>query len=180
MYVVSGTPRTPFSAFATNLIPDVGFYMDAGQFFARHFYAESDSTTLFEDSGVQDNITDWALSEYRKAYGSQVSKDDIFYYVYALLHSPEYRERYAADLRKSLPRIPQVSGRERFEAFVQAGRDLSELHINYEDSHQLQLVHRHRGNSRRGPGLHARLPVGSGLDHRAISGQDGQGVRDCE
>jgi len=57
----------------------------------------------------------------------------VFFYVYGLLHSPEYRIRYAADLKKQLPRIPLVPGRERFEAFVKAGRELSELHIGYEN-----------------------------------------------
>lgn len=129
-----GTP-TPFSALMSDVLPEVAMLGAGsnGQFFARYYYAESGSDALFGDASAQDNITDWALSEYRKAYGDQVSKDDIFFYIYGLLHSPEYREAYAADLKKALPRIPQVPGRERFEAFVRAGRNLADLHINYED-----------------------------------------------
>lgn len=134
-YNAGASSAVPFSAIMCDVIPDlhVTGAGSGGQFFARHYYADTDSGTLFGDASAQDNITDWALSEYQKSYGEQVSKDDIFYYVYALLHSPEYRERYAADLKKSVPRIPQVSGRERFEAFVQAGRALTDLHIGYED-----------------------------------------------
>jgi predicted helicase len=79
-----------------------------------------------------DNITDTAQAEYRAAYGQDVSKDDIFYYIYGLLHSPEYRTRFAADLKKMLPRIPQVPSLGQFQAFVEAGKELSDLHIGYE------------------------------------------------
>jgi len=79
-----------------------------------------------------DNITDATLRSYQAAYGLEVTKDDVFYYVYALLHSPEYRTRYGADLKKSLPHIPLVSSREDFVAFITAGRGLADLHLDYE------------------------------------------------
>jgi predicted helicase len=86
-----------------------------------------------------DNITDTALAKWRAAYPStgsgtdgQWSKDDVFFYVYGLLHSPDYRERYAADLKKMLPRIPLVATGDDARAFAEAGRRLSELHIGYE------------------------------------------------
>jgi predicted helicase len=141
-----------YALLASNLIPDLHL-LETGQFFARYSYVQRDPEPtqdglfagLMEgDAGNGgdperiDNITDWALGEYQRAYGPQVSKDDIFYYVYGLLHSPEYRERYAADLKKQLPRIPMVRGddgtysRERFEAFAAAGRALADLHIGYE------------------------------------------------
>lgn len=78
----------------------------------------------------QDNITDATLHAYRTHYSdSGISKEDIFFYVYALLHHPEYRERYAADLKKGLPRIPKCEG---FWEYAEAGRELAELHVNYE------------------------------------------------
>lgn len=80
------------------------------------------------------------MVEYQKNYGDQVSNDDIFHYVYGLLHSPEYREHIAADLKKQLPSIPQMEGRERFDAFVDAGQNLAELHINYENLTLYQLT----------------------------------------
>jgi predicted helicase len=76
-----------------------------------------------------DNISDEALRRFRAAYGAAVSKDDIFHYIYGLLHSPDYRERYAADLKKMLPRIPLVADH---TAYVTAGRRLAEVHLGYE------------------------------------------------
>lgn len=61
-----------------------------------------------------------------------MSKDDIFFYVYGLLHDPTYREAYAADLKKMLPHIPTPETRERFERFAAAGRRLADLHVGYE------------------------------------------------
>ena len=80
----------------------------------------------------RDAITDAILTKARGAYGPKVSKEDIFYYVYAVLHSPEYRTRFAADLKKMLPRIPLTEKPNDFRAFSTAGRELAELHLNYE------------------------------------------------
>ena len=82
----------------------------------------------------RDGITDWILKEVRARYGNakNITKEMIFYYVYGLLHSKEYRERFADDLKKSLPRIPIVDKVEDFMDFSQYGRKLAELHLNYE------------------------------------------------
>lgn len=113
--------------------------LDTGQFFPRYTYVAPATGTLFDqaadaDEGPQrvDNITDAALADYRSAYGSEVTKDDIFHYVYGLLHSPDYRTRFAADLKKMLPRIPQVPWADRFRTYVDAGMALADLHIGYE------------------------------------------------
>jgi predicted helicase len=77
-----------------------------------------------------DNITDEGLNRFRAAYpGETITKDDIFFYVYGLLHSPEYRETYAANLKKMLPRIPLVRD---FTGYAAMGRALSDLHLGYE------------------------------------------------
>ena len=76
-----------------------------------------------------DNVTDEALSRFRETYDAAFTKDDIFFYVYGLLHSSDYRQTYAADLKKSLPRIPLVTDA---APFVEAGRELSDLHLGYE------------------------------------------------
>lgn len=140
IYLVAGTPRTPFSLIATDMIPDIGYFMDAGQYFARFSFAASAEDSLLSSPSRQDNITDWALRKYQETYGADVSKDDIFFYVYGLLHSPEYRTKYKAELQKTLPRIPQVDGRENFDAFVQGGHELSVLHIRYEDADPYPLT----------------------------------------
>ncbi len=81
-------------------------------------------------------ITDDALAHFRQPYSPEdaenISKEDIFYYIYGLLHSEEYRERYADNLSKQLPRIPRMKHYADFVAFSQAGRDLADLHLHYE------------------------------------------------
>jgi predicted helicase len=91
-----------------------------GQFFPRYTYELVEppkAPSLFdehEDDGPTfrrvDNVTDRTLFAYQATYGPAVTKDDIFFYVYGLLHSPAYREWFGADLKKSLPRIPKVEG----------------------------------------------------------------------
>lgn len=81
-------------------------------------------------------ITDDALAHFREPYSAadaaRIDKEDIFYYIYGLLHSEEYRERYADNLSKQLPRIPRMKTYADFAAFSKAGRDLAALHLNYE------------------------------------------------
>ncbi len=88
-----------------------------------------------EDGEVQrrDAITDGGLKRFTDAYpGTVISKDDLFYYVYGLLHSEDYRERYADNLSKQLPRVPLMKRLEDFWAFVVAGRKLGDLHVDFE------------------------------------------------
>ena len=87
-----------------------------------------------------DNITDAALKAFRAQYADEsISKDDIFDYVYGILHAPAYRERFANDLSKALPRIPMAPD---FHAFAKAGRDLAALHLGYEtcEEYPLELI----------------------------------------
>lgn len=100
---------------------------------------ESQNADLFaapeKSAGRQrrDALTDEGLAHFQSAYpGEKICKEDVFYYVYGLLHSPDYRERYADNLSKELPRIPRVKTAADFWAFSQAGRKLAELHLNYE------------------------------------------------
>lgn len=81
----------------------------------------------------RDAIADTGLAHFTCAYpGESISKEDLFYYVYGILHSPDYRERYADNLSKELPRIPRVRRSEDFWHFSKAGRALADLHLNYE------------------------------------------------
>ena len=148
-----------FAVLAVNSLPDLSFYTYTGQFFPRWTWEpacgrhvaesgmldlsggtdmEESDTAVGQEGEVLggyrrvDNITDATLRSYQAAYGPEVTKDDVFYYVYSLLHSPEYRTRYGADLKKSLPHIPLVSSREDFVAFTTAGRGLADLHLDYE------------------------------------------------
>ena len=100
--------------------------------------AQASDDDLFAEpveSGLRrrDAITDAGLAHFNTAYpGEQIGKEDLFYYVYSILHSPDYRERYADNLSKELPRIPAVKKAVDFWAFSKAGRALAELHLNYE------------------------------------------------
>lgn len=93
---------------------------------------ENGEQTLKPKFERRDGISDFILERATKQYGKNVSKEDIFYYVYGFLHSPEYRETFANDLKKMLPRLPLVDDVKDFWAFSNAGRKLAELHLNYE------------------------------------------------
>ena len=85
----------------------------------------------------RDNVTDWALLQFQARYPkAKVTKRDLFHYVYAVLHHPEYREKYAANLRRELPRIPFAPD---FAAFAKAGAKLAELHVGYESQKEYRL-----------------------------------------
>ena len=110
------------------------------QCFPLYYYEENKNKqkSLFDEESNddyirRDGITDWILKEVRTRYGTKnITKEMIFYYVYGLLHSKDYRERFAADLKKSLPRIPIVDSVEDFMEFYKAGKELADLHLNYE------------------------------------------------
>ena len=82
---------------------------------------------------VSDGVSDWMSGQARRRYGTTVTKEEIFYYVYGFLHQPTYRETFAADLKKSLPRIPLVERYEDFKKTSDIGRQLAALHLNYEN-----------------------------------------------
>lgn len=109
------------------------------QCFPLYYYEErqKNSPTLFDTAGEEeyirrDGISGFILERAKKQYGKNVGKEDIFYYVYGFLHSPDYRAAFANDLKKMLPRIPLVDDVRDFWKFSKAGRQLAELHINYE------------------------------------------------
>ncbi|WP_375682917.1 MULTISPECIES: DEAD/DEAH box helicase [unclassified Bartonella] len=125
--------------------------MDTGQCFPRYVYEDvaplgakkGNQVHLFanfaeesKETGLErrDALTDEGLAYFKAAYpGEMITKDDLFYYVYGILHSEDYRARYAHNLSKQLPRIPTVKKVEDFWAFVTAGRKLGDLHMNYEE-----------------------------------------------
>lgn len=135
--VMAPRPGVAFAALMVDVIPDLSYFTYTGQVFARYSYEErasDDSLFAALDDGEGpyrriDNVTDAILAQYQKTFGAEVTKDDIFYYVYGILHSPDYREQFEADLKKVLPRIPMVKD---FKNFAAAGRKLADLHLNYE------------------------------------------------
>ena len=115
--------QTPFVAQITTAIPNQAVGGRDGQCFPFYTYNE-------DGTDRRENITDWALEECRKHYGDkEITKWDIFHYVYGALHHPGYREKFADDLKRELPRIPFAPD---FRAFAEAGRELARLHLDYE------------------------------------------------
>lgn len=101
---------------------------------------ESEQKTTTQKITRRDGITDEGLTHFQSVYEEKITKEDLFYYIYGLLHSPDYRERYADNLAKELPRIPRVKTAKDFFAFSNAGRALGELHVNYETVHMYEGV----------------------------------------
>ena len=130
-----------FSCLISDIIPSLDF-LEKTQSFPLYWYEENkamQTQDIFEKENAEcwirrDGITDWFLKEVRSRFSGakNLTKEDIFYYVYGLLHSPDYRARFADDLRKSLPRIPIIERVEDFMAFSKAGRALADLHLKYE------------------------------------------------
>ncbi|CDO48628.1 DEAD/DEAH box helicase [Bartonella tribocorum] len=139
--------RSGFSVLMAKSIPNLTT-IESGQCFPRYIYEDTsvskskseNQSHLFTEAnttaGLQkrDAITDEGLAHFKAAYPNEtITKDDLFYYVYGLLHSKDYRSRYADNLSKELPRIPCVKNADDFWKFVTAGRKLGHLHVNYED-----------------------------------------------
>lgn len=152
-YQVGSGSAVPFSVIASKHLPDlhVTGAGSGGQFFPRWTWeppveeldlqgASATTKGLPGEAGEVlngyrrvDNITDEILSIYQQALGVDITKDDIFYFVYGQLHDPGYREAYESDLKKMLPHIETPTDRRRFDQLTAAGRELMDLHINYED-----------------------------------------------
>lgn len=155
-----GTQKS-FSAVMIDVLPDIQLQAN-GQCFPLRLFFEKDVKLLSEqgqlgapqvdlfsngfskesvtaNAGIQeryvvkDAIADTGLQHFKDAHsGESISKEDLFYYIYGLLHSEDYKKRYADNLSKELPRIPAVKKYADFQAFSTAGRKLADLHINYE------------------------------------------------
>lgn len=121
--------RLDLSCLATHLIPNYAIYsLDPAQ-----------GTPLYRydsDGKRQDNITDWAVEEFARRGASGLTKEDIFHYVYAVLHYPPYREKYAQNLKREFPRIPVYENAKDWAAM---GKQLMDLHITYETAEPYPL-----------------------------------------
>jgi predicted helicase len=146
--VSASDSRSAYSVFITDVVPSLhAVDMVGSQYFPLYVYEDTDGeleidnqTSLFggdqvnwSPSARRDGITGEGLAHFCTAYpGEDLKKEDVFYYVYGLLHSLDYRERFADSLGKELPRIPCVKNVDDFWHFSQAGRRLARLHLNYE------------------------------------------------
>lgn len=132
--------RKSFCVLITDKLPNLNNYDGGTQCFPLYFYEENETkqSTLFDSETKdefikRDGISDFIFKRAIKKYGKSVTKEDIFYYVYGILHSPDYRKSFENDLKKILPRIPLVDKPKDFWSFSKSGRELAELHLNYEN-----------------------------------------------
>jgi predicted helicase len=162
-YIICLTDRgseKPFMALMTNKITDMHVVGGGSRAQCFPFYVYDE-----DGSNRRENISDWALEQFNLHYGvgadgvrpgadvepggepgarraplpDTITKWHIFYYVYALLHQPAYRQKYAANLKRDLPHIPFVEGIETFWKYVEAGKRLADLHVHYESQPEYPL-----------------------------------------
>ena len=134
----SGVGSKEYSCLMVDHIPCLDF-LEKTQCFPRWLPGEQtkgaeDTLDFGEQSVMPSGFSPEALPHFQAAYpGKPITEDDLFYYIYGILHSEDYRMRYANNLMKELPRIPRVATYEQFMAFVEAGQELARLHVHFED-----------------------------------------------
>ena len=134
----SGVGSKEYSCLMVDHIPCLDF-LEKTQCFPRWLPGEQtkgaeDTLDFGEPSEMPSGFSQEALPHFQAAYpGKPITEDDLFYYIYGILHSEDYRTRYANNLMKELPRIPRVATYEQFMAFVEAGQELARLHVHFED-----------------------------------------------
>jgi predicted helicase len=129
--------RTEFSTLMLDRVGDYHLLASADGFQYVPFYVYR------ADGTREENVTDWALGQFRQRYADEtqeITKWDVFHYAYAVLHHPDYRARYAADLRRTLPRLPFAPA---FRPFAEAGATLAALHVGFETAPAFPLGLQH-------------------------------------
>ena len=126
--IVSKRPKKRFSAFITDITPDLEV-VHHGQCFPLYTYDKSGKR--------HDNITEYAVKTFKAHYNdSTITRNDIFYYIYGLLHHRGYRNKYQSSFMHGLPHIPMAPD---FKAFKKAGKQLAKLHLDYENGLRYKL-----------------------------------------
>ena len=120
---IGDVSQKPFSVLAGSYIPSLNYLSPASgcRLFSLYVYDK--------EGNRHDNITDWALNQFKNHYNTELTKLDIFHYVYAVLHNPQYRQKYELNLKREFPRIPFYND---FFQWVDYGKQLMDLHLNYE------------------------------------------------
>ena len=135
---ISGVGSKEFSCLMTNKLACQD-YLEKTQGMPRwlperQIVTAGDTLTFEEQNELPSGFSPEALPHFQAAYpGKPITEDDLFYYIYGILHSEDYRTRFANNLVKEMPRIPRVATYEQFMAFVEAGQELARLHVHFED-----------------------------------------------
>ncbi|MDR0521953.1 MAG: hypothetical protein LBH00_08910 [Planctomycetaceae bacterium] len=132
-----------FCCFMTDTLPDLGLLPAAKCFPYWVYDVNKEPGSMCQENAEwprRENITDTAWKLFQKHYHNNgITKSDIFYYVYGVLHAPEYRQKFQNELKKQLPRIPLVRGVKLFRRFSEAGKKLADLHVHYETGKKYPL-----------------------------------------
>ena len=158
-----------FHALMTSVIPEYHLTGDT-EVLPRYRYVPAQQLTRLPDPDNPElervsNINPAALSQFREHYGdAEIGEDDLFYYAYGMLHSQQWREKFADDLSKSHARIPMAASADDFRAFAAAGRELSDLHVNYESIEPHPLLESY------GPGWNPEAPNAYRVERMAYAG----------
>ena len=146
-YSISSKSKA-FSVLATDQVPDLALYgSESGKFFARWRYekiVEGNTLLDFEAGGRVSNLNPAGVQRFKDAVGADIDDDAVFEYVYGVLHSPNFRREFESSLKKEGPRVPLADSRATFDAFRVAGRELLDLHTNYEDVEPYPLTEQWR------------------------------------
>lgn len=186
--VSGGETRGGYAVLMTDVAPSLhSIDMVGSQFFPLYIYESTDQETssgtaqsslpgsAFNTGASTDGITDDALRHFSEPYGGTdkagISKEDLFYYIYGILHSNEYRQRYVDNLGKELPRIPRTRRADDFWAFSRAGRELGDLHVGYEDAAPYPARLELSGSAKKTPGS-----KGARSDAKGTAAKDGSDV----
>ena len=141
--VDTGT-KSPFGVTATDTIPCMHLIgSDITSYYARWRYEDAPPAPTLPGTppaGRVSNLNPEAVARFRVALGDDLTDDDVFYYVYGILHAPDFRSTFESSLKKEKPRVPLVESRTLFDAFAAAGRDLCDLHVGYETVDPYQLT----------------------------------------
>lgn len=142
---ITGTSSSKeFSVLMTNVIPNLDM-LEKSRCFPLYYTEvnnKENEITFFDDinSITEEGISNNVYKMFREKYSVDINKEDIFYYIYAILHSKDYKTRFASELKKSLPRIMLVNSKNDFFTFVKFGRMLSDIHLNYEEIEEYPLI----------------------------------------
>ena len=170
LYITGTGISAPFSALITNTIADDGLTGHA-VCLPRYHFIQAQKLTRQPDADNPEmervsNINPKALSQFREWYhDTAITEDDLFYYTYGMLHCQQWREAFADDLTKAPARIPMVVTAEDFRAFVEAGRQLADLHVNYESAEPYDLEEIHA------PGWDADAPGAYRVEKMSYAGR---------
>ena len=172
IYITGPGSSVPFTVLMTDCIADSGLTSGNGSspYISRYRYVPAQQLTRPPDPDNPElervsNINPAALGQFREHYqDAGISEDDLFYYAYGVLHSPQWRQKFADDLSKAAARIPMAATADDFRAFAAAGRELADLHINYETVEPYPLMESY------GPGWNPDAPNAYRVEKMAYAG----------